>query len=125
MTHYLRFPDQATWETLATTLGFRTSISVEVTPESTDPDTGVLTPAITENRWTWNYYTHDWGIDDIGDIYNTDEVYGTDEEGLPILITPPTKKEGYHVNIIFVKGEIPDSLSPYSVIPLHPSRVFA
>jgi glucosamine 6-phosphate synthetase-like amidotransferase/phosphosugar isomerase protein len=60
-------------------------------------------------------------VDIVGDIYNNDGVY--DEETLEV-ITPPTKKEGYHVNIILQAG-LPDELKPFVVTPNNPYRVFA
>lgn len=60
-------------------------------------------------------------IDIIGDIYNNDGVY--DEETFE-MITPPTKKEGYHVNIILQSG-LPEALQEFAVEPQNPHRVFA
>ena len=95
MTHYLRFPDQETWLIAATAAGYRVNQS-EV----------------------FNYYTHDWAIDDVGIIYNNDGVYNNDGE----VITPPTQMGGWHVNII---GELPQELNQYLVTPSNPYRVFA
>ena len=89
MTHYLRFQDQETWLIAATAAGYRDNQS-EV----------------------FNYYTHDWAIDDVGIIYNNDGE----------VITPPTQMEGWHVNII---GELPPELNQYLVNPSNPYRVFA
>jgi hypothetical protein len=93
MTHYLRFPDQETWLIAATAAGYR------------DNQSGVF-----------NYYTHDWAIDDVGIIYNNDGVYDGE------VVTPPTQMEGWHVNII---GELPPELNEYLVTPSNPYRVFA
>ena len=60
-------------------------------------------------------------VDVIGDIWNNDGTY--DEETLEV-ITPPTKKEGYHINII-LEGELPAPLQEFVVIPQNPHRVFA
>jgi len=89
MTHYLRFQDQETWLISATAAGYRVNQS-EV----------------------FNYYTHDWAIDDVGIIYNNDGE----------VITPPTQMDGWHVNII---GELPQELNQYLVTPSNPYRVFA
>jgi hypothetical protein len=89
MTHYLRFPDQETWLIAATAAGYRVNQS-EV----------------------FNYYTHDWAIDDVGIIYNNDGE----------VITPPTQMDGWHVNII---GELPQEFNEYLVNPSSPYRVFA
>ena len=63
-------------------------------------------------------------IDIIGDIYNNDGVYGTGEDGMITVVTPPTKKEGYHVNII-LNGTLPEALQSYCIEPVNPYRVFA
>lgn len=60
-------------------------------------------------------------IDIVGDIWNNDGVY--DEETMEV-ITPPTKKDGYHINII-LEGALPEVLQPYIVEPQNPYRVFA
>lgn len=96
MTHYLRFPDQETWLIAATASGYRVNQS--------------------EDNWVFNYYTHEWAIDDVGIIYNNDGVYDGE------VITPPTQMEGWHVNII---GELPQELNEYLVTPSNPYRVFA
>ena len=100
MTHYLRFPDQETWLIAATAAGYRVNQPV----------------LIEEDNWVFNYYTHDWAIDDVGIIYNNDGVYDGE------VITPPTQMEGWHVNII---GELPPELNEYLVTPSNPYRVFA
>ena len=109
MTNYLRFPDQSTWESASTEAGFRVNNPV---PSESDPE-------VLENNWVFNYYTHDWAIDDVGIIYNNDGVYN-EETGE--VITPPTQMEGWHVNII---GELPPELNEYLVTPSTPYRVFA
>jgi hypothetical protein len=60
-------------------------------------------------------------IDIVGDIWNDDGTY--DEETFEV-ITPPTKKDGYHINII-LEGALPEVLQPYVVEPQNPHRVFA
>lgn len=63
-------------------------------------------------------------IDIVGEIYNNDGVYETGEDGFPVVVTEPTKKEGYHVNII-LQGELPEELEEFVVVPTNPYRVFA
>jgi hypothetical protein len=109
MTNYLRFADQATWETLATEAGFRIETSV---PSEADP-------TVLENKWTWLYYTHEWSIDDVGAVYLNDAVIDP-ETGT--VITPPTLLNGWHVNFI---GTLPDGWDQYLVHPTAPYRVFA
>jgi hypothetical protein len=119
MTNYLRFPDQAAWESAAAEAGFRVNNPTEVTPESFDPDTGELVPAVMEDRWTWLYYTHDWAIDDVGVLYNNDAVVDPDTGE---IITPATPMEGWHINYI---GTLPEGWDDYLVAPRNPRRVFA
>ena len=65
-------------------------------------------------------------IDIIGDIWNDDGVYSEPdpETGEIEVITPPTKMEGYHVNII-LEGALPEALQEFVVTPSSPYRVFA
>lgn len=60
-------------------------------------------------------------IDIVGEIWNSDGVY--DEETMEV-ITPPTKMDGWHVNII-LDGELPEVLQEFLVTPNTPYRVFA
>jgi hypothetical protein len=62
-------------------------------------------------------------VDVIGEIYNDDEVFRLGKKGYHITITPATKKDGYHVNIT-LKGELPEALKEFCVIPQNPHRVF-
>lgn len=109
MTHYLRFTDEATWLTEATTAGIRTAIEV---PTEEDP-------AVTKTVYSWAYYTHERAVDDIGTLYNSDGVVNpeTGEQ-----ITPPTAMPGHHVNYV---GELPAGWDAYVVTPAQPQRVFA
>lgn len=63
-------------------------------------------------------------IDIVGEIYNNDVVFGTNDEGIPVVVSEPTKKDGYHVNIILDR-ELPESLLQFKVDPTNPYRVFA
>ena len=65
-------------------------------------------------------------IDIVGEIWNNDGVYSDPdpETGEIEVITPPTKKDGYHINII-LEGALPEVLQPYVVEPQNPHRVFA
>ena len=60
-------------------------------------------------------------IDIVGEIWNNDGEYDL-ETGE--VITPPTKKDGWHINIILQAG-LPEALQPYIVTPQSPYRVFA
>lgn len=63
-------------------------------------------------------------IDVVGEIYNNDAVTGVNEEGYPTIITPPTKLDGWHVNMI-LQGGLPETLQEFVVTPQSPYRVFA
>jgi len=117
-TNYLRFADQATWESAAATAGFRVNNPTEVTPESFDADTGELVPVVMEDHWTWLYYTHDHAMDIVGVIYNNDAV--VDPDGT--VVTPATPMAGWHVNFI---GVLPTGWDAFLVTPVAPYRVFA
>ena len=119
MTYYLRFADQAAWESAAATAGFRVNSPTEVTPESFDADTGELVPAVMEDHWTWLYYTHDWAIDDVGVIYNDDAVVDPDTGE---VTSPATPMAGYHINFV---GVLPEGWDEFLVSPVAPYRIFA
>lgn len=99
--YFLRFTSKEEAEQKLTEVGY----------SSTNPET--------EETY---YHTppHTGDIDIIGDIYNNDAVF--DEEGN--LITPATKLDGYHLNII-LNVELPQELNEYLVHPELPYRVFA
>jgi hypothetical protein len=64
-------------------------------------------------------------IDIVGEIWNDDGVYEEDSETFEItIVTPPTKMDGWHINII-LEESLPEALQPYIVTPQHPHRVFA
>ena len=118
-TTYLRFPDEATWQTKAAEAGVRVNNPTLIEEESIDPDTGEIVPAVYEDSWSWVYYTHDWSVDDVGVIYNDDGVYDPDTGE---VITPPTPMDGWHVNF---KGTLPDGWDANLVTPNTPYRIFA
>lgn len=65
------------------------------------------------------------GIDIVGEIWNDDGVYEIDEEtGEISVISEPTKKDGWHVNIILA-SPLPKELEQFVVFPETPYRVFA
>jgi hypothetical protein len=69
--------------------------------------------------------TENFAIDQVGILYNDDAIIN--ENGF--IVTPPTKKDGYHYNYRIVYGNKPESplpsqLQPYLVHPEHPQRVF-
>jgi hypothetical protein len=64
-------------------------------------------------------------IDIVGEIWNNDGVYEEDPETFEITtVTPPTKKDGWHINII-LEGALPEALQEFIVTPQKPYRVFA
>ena len=65
------------------------------------------------------------GIDIVGEIWNDDGVYETDEEtGEISVISEPTKKDGWHVNVILA-SDLPEELQEFVVEPATPNRRFA
>ena len=65
------------------------------------------------------------GIDIVGEIWNDDGVYETDEEtGEISVISEATKKDGWHVNVILA-SDLPEELQEFVVEPVTPSRRFA
>ena len=108
-TYYLRFTSQEEAETKFTEVNYR---HTETFPE--------------EGEQTYYAVRGQIGdIDIIGDIWNDDGVYSEDSEtGEITVVTPPTKKDGYHVNII-LEGALPEALAEFVVEPQNPHRVFA
>jgi len=65
------------------------------------------------------------GIDIVGEIWNDDGVYEIDEEtGEITVISEPTKKDGWHINII-LSSDLPEEFQEFIVEPSTPSRRFA
>jgi hypothetical protein len=103
-THYLRFPSQEIADSKLTEVGYK------------------RTETFDDQTMTFYTVTDQVGdIDIVGEIWNDDGVY--DEETFEV-ITPPTKKEGYHINII-TSGALPEELQEFVVTPNNPYRVFA
>lgn len=75
-----------------------------------------------------SYYSVDnvpGDIDIVGEIWNDDGVYDFDQEtGQHVVVSEPTKKDGWHVNII-LSGDLPEDLQEFVVEPETPSRKFA
>lgn len=107
-TYYLRFASQAEAETKFTEVNYRHTETLD---------------GIEQTYYAVRGQIGD--IDIIGDIWNDDGVYSEDSETGEITVTtPPTKKDGYHVNII-LEGALPDELTGFVVEPQNPYRVFA
>jgi hypothetical protein len=98
---YLKFPDQATADTL---------LYVQI-PTAFDAD---------GNPTEWEPRQVYMNTDMIGIIYEGGEY---DEDGNSI--TPPTALDGWHVNIRLMPDEQAEPLLPYTVIPTHPRRTWA
>jgi hypothetical protein len=118
-TNYLRFPSEENWKNAALTLGVAQFTQNVIEEETIDKETGEIIPAVYEEVWTWNYYTHQHSCDVIGTIYNDDGVYN-EETGE--VISEPTPMEGFHVNYI---GDLSQELHQYLVTPETPNRKFA
>jgi len=111
--YYLKFSSEIEAQTKLTEVNYYRTI------EQSNPETGEV-----ETR---TYYTTGdvpGDIDVIGVIYNDDAVFETGEDGMPVLVSEPTQKDGWHINIILA-GDLPASLNSYKVIPQQPYRIFA
>ena len=118
-TNYLRFPDQAAWESAAAEAGFYTKRIRARNEDGTFTADDPATPG--DEAWEpfqLMAYTHDHAIDVVGTIYNDDAVL--DPDGT--VVTPATTKSGFHVNFI---GALPTGWSAFLVAPVAPYRVFA
>ena len=111
MTHYLRFTDEAAFQTAAEAAGLY-SPYVPAVP-ATDEE-----PEQPEQPAYYTCYTHNHSMDIIGVIYNDDGVY--DEDGDEV--TAPTPMDGWHVNYL---GDLPEGWDAYEVTPELPQRVWA
>jgi hypothetical protein len=98
MTHYLKFPDEATGMAALNAAGLLWI------------DEGGDQAPITASL--------DHALDVVGTIYRS----GTFDIETGEMITPPTPRPGWHVNYI---GTLPDGWDAYVVEPQRPSRVFA
>jgi hypothetical protein len=100
---YLKFPDEATaFEAL-----YKPVVQTMVVLD--DEGTPTYTEEVVEGEFVPRY---DMSIDTIGVIYDTDS---TD----PPISTP---QDGWHVN---TRGEMPEALQEYAVIPTNPRRIWA
>ena len=98
MTHYLKFPDEAT--------GMAALDAAGLLRTDEDGHTKPITASL------------DHALDVVGTIYRA----GTFDAETGEVITPPILRPGWHVNYI---GTLPDGWDAYVVEPLRPSRVFA
>jgi hypothetical protein len=102
---YLRFTDEATaFEAL-----YKPVVQTVVTYD--DEGTPTYTEEVVEGEFVPRYAM---SIDTIGVIYDTDN---TDPEN-PVA----TPQDGWHVN---TRGEMPEALQEYAVIPTNPRRIWA
>jgi hypothetical protein len=102
---YLRFADEATaFEAL-----YKPAMQTVVTYD--DEGTPTYTEEVVEGEFVPRYVM---SIDTIGVIYDTDS---TDPEN-PVA----TPQDGWHVN---TRGEMPEALQEYAVIPTNPRRIWA
>ena len=103
-TYYLRFNSQEEAETKLEEVGYK------------------RTETFDDVEQTFYTVTDQVGdIDIVGEIWNNDGEYDL-ESGE--VITPPTKKDGWHVNII-CQSSVPPELQEFIVTPQSPYRVFA
>lgn len=69
--------------------------------------------------WAQASVTH--ALDVVGTIYKPTGAFVEDEEGTRSAVMAPL--DGFHVNL--ATDELPEALIPFSVMPDHPTRVFA
>lgn len=128
-TYYLRFSSQEEAEAKLTEVNYRHEeeyypevVTLAPEPDENGEDVYIITQSEEKQIRVWYSVTDQVGdIDIVGDIWNDDGVYN--EETMEV-ITPPTKKDGYHVNLI-LSGAIPNALQEFIVTPQNPYRVFA
>ena len=128
-TYYLRFNSQEEAETKLTEVKYRheeeyypQTIVLAPEPDENGEDVYIYETATEAQTRVWYSVPDQVGdIDIVGEIYNDDGVY--DEETFEV-ITPPTKMDGYHINII-LQGGLPEALQEFIVTPNSPYRVFA
>jgi hypothetical protein len=128
-TYYLRFSSQEEAETKLTEVNYRHEeeyhpevVTLAPEPDENGEDVYIITQLVEKQIRVWYSVPDQVGdVDIVGEIYNNDGVY--DEETFEV-ITPPTKKDGYHINII-LEGELPEALQEFIVIPQNPYRIFA
>jgi hypothetical protein len=102
---YLRFTDEPTaFEAL-----YKPVVQTVVTYD--DEGTPTYTEEVVEGEFVPRYAM---SIDTIGILYDTDS---TDPEN-PVA----TPQDGWHVN---TRGEMPEALQEYAVIPTNPRRIWA
>jgi hypothetical protein len=107
-TYYLRFNSQEEAETKLEEVGYKRTETFD---------------GVEQTFYTVTDQVGD--IDIVGEIWNDDGVYEEDSETFEItIVTPPTKMDGWHINII-LEESLPEALQPYIVTPQHPHRVFA
>ena len=111
-TAFLRFADEAEWETVAQALG----VLVVTTPEETEENPNP------EPKKLWFYYTSQWAVDVVGVLYNDDAVIDPDTGE---VITPATPMDGWHVNAKWNDSiSFPTNFSDHTVHPAQPRRIF-
>jgi hypothetical protein len=128
-TYYLRFNSQEEAETKLTEVGYRheeeyypETVTLAPEPDENGEDVYIIETSTEAQTRVWYSVPDQVGdIDIVGEIYNDDGVY--DEETFEV-ITPPTKMDGYHINII-LQGSLPEKLQEFVVAPNSPYRVFA
>lgn len=103
ITHYLAFPDETTFLSIAEKIG----------ATSFDENGQIIL----------NAYTREWSIDVVGAIVKTILIENTDGEDPQII---STTIPGYHVNIVYLNGDsLPEEFAEYVVTPKTPCRNFS
>jgi len=135
--YYLKFSSQEECDEKLTEVNYRHEEEyfplVETTETDEDGNEIVSISHSTESEVRVYYSVVDdtgapiGAIDIVGDVYNRDEVWAEHpdpETGLAELISPATKKDGWHVNLL-LRGELPEELQEFVVNPEVPFRIFA
>lgn len=131
-TYYLKFSSKEECEQKLTEVNYRKEVEYYPPIETIEVDEDgneVYNVTYSEESIIQVYYDTDGregAIDIIGDIWNDDGEYSEmdPQTGNVEVISPPTKKDGWHVNII-LKEDLPEALQEFVVNPENPHRIFA
>lgn len=112
--YFLKFTSESEARTALTEVGFLRTYEDPITSDPVEYYSVSDTPSAPGD------------VDIIGEIYNNDGVYSDPDPttGEITTISPPTLKEGWHVNLILT-GNLPSPLEQYAISPLTPNRKFA
>ena len=112
--YFLKFTSEAEAKTVLSEAGFLRTYEDPITSNPVEYYSVADTPSAPGD------------VNIVGEIYNNDGVYSDPDPttGEITLISSPTLKDGWHVNLILVGG-LPPLLVQYTIFPLTPNRKFA